>query len=251
VSLKTFDGAIEIRSWDRPEVSIEIEKRAVDQEALDAIQIVSEQTGNKVTFEATYPKRASDVVHIGFYASPTVRLVVSIPRESNLVVNSGDGALVIDRVTGRLDLRTADGAIKCTEIGGDLKVHSGDGAIALEDITGSADVATGDGGVRLSGKLRGLRVGTGDGSVWIHLDDGSAMDGDWEVKTGDGSVTFELPPVFDADFDAQTSDGHVRLQNLDMAAARDAHALKGRIGAGGRTLRLRTNDGTITIKRGR
>jgi hypothetical protein len=249
VTLNTFDGAIEVRAWDRPEVSIDIEKRATDQEALNAIQITSEQSGNKISFDAKYPKRASDMVHIGFSMSPSVRLVVSVPRETDLSVTSGDGGLVIERVTGRVELHTGDGVIKGTDLAGELKAHTGDGAMTFEGINGRVDIETGDGGVKLSGKLQGLRLKTGDGSVWIRADVGSAMADDWEVRTGDGSVALELPPVFDADLDADASDGLVHLQNLDVAAGRGAHAFRGKIGSGGHTLRLRTNDGTITVGR--
>ena len=37
--LDTFDGAIELHSWDRPEVEVEIEKRAMEQTLLDEIKI--------------------------------------------------------------------------------------------------------------------------------------------------------------------------------------------------------------------
>ena len=33
--LDTFDGAIELHSWDRPEVEVEVEKRAMEQTLLD------------------------------------------------------------------------------------------------------------------------------------------------------------------------------------------------------------------------
>ena len=39
VKLSTFDGSIEIRGWDRPEVLIEIEKQGTDQQALSLIHI--------------------------------------------------------------------------------------------------------------------------------------------------------------------------------------------------------------------
>ena len=50
--LATFDGSIVIRGWDRDEVSVEIEKRGHDQQALDDIEIVTEQKGSTVAVEA-------------------------------------------------------------------------------------------------------------------------------------------------------------------------------------------------------
>src|SRR5512140_2986565 len=35
ILLTTFDGSIEVRAWDRPEVSVEIEKRGSNKQAVD------------------------------------------------------------------------------------------------------------------------------------------------------------------------------------------------------------------------
>jgi hypothetical protein len=85
------------------------------------------------------------------------------------------------------------------------------------------------------------------------------MSGNWEISTGDGSVTLFLPPNFDADVDAHTGDGSVRSE-LDVDGndqlERDGdgnsnssrRSLKGRLGAGGNTLRVRSGDGTIRLR---
>src|SRR5262245_43600042 len=57
VELETFDGSIEIHSWDRNEVEIEIEKRAMEQSLVDDITIAAEQQGNKVILKVTGPSR--------------------------------------------------------------------------------------------------------------------------------------------------------------------------------------------------
>jgi hypothetical protein len=43
IDVATFDGSIEIHSWDRNEVEIEVEKRAMEQSLVDEIKVVSEQ----------------------------------------------------------------------------------------------------------------------------------------------------------------------------------------------------------------
>jgi hypothetical protein len=45
VRVSTFDGAIEIRSWDRNEVLVEVEKRAGDEQALESIQVRRASSG--------------------------------------------------------------------------------------------------------------------------------------------------------------------------------------------------------------
>src|SRR4030095_6705148 len=55
--LSTFDGAIEIRSWDKPEVEVIIEKRAVSKEAAAMIEVHTEQNGNQVIVDVKTQKR--------------------------------------------------------------------------------------------------------------------------------------------------------------------------------------------------
>jgi hypothetical protein len=74
---------------------------------------------------------------------------------------------------------------------------------------------------------------------------------DWTVRTGDGSVVLYLPSAFDAELDAHTSDGSVTsdLEVTTTVSGRiDKKTLKGRLGEGGRTLRIRTNDGSIRLR---
>jgi hypothetical protein len=77
------------------------------------------------------------------------------------------------------------------------------------------------------------------------------MAGDWDISTGDGSVALYLPRDFAAEFDARTGDGRIKS---DLAVAADGtpddrnRTLTGRIGEGGRRLRVRTGDGSITLK---
>jgi hypothetical protein len=251
VTLKTFDGAIEVRAWDRAEVVVDVETRASDKSVLDEIQVAAEQSGNSITVEARAPKGERNVVNIGVHVSPSARFIASVPREANVKITSGDGSLRIERVAGRVEMETGDGSIRGTDLSGEVRVHTSDGSVTLDGVNGRAAVETGDGGVKLSGRLESLKLRTGDGSVWVKADEGSRVADDWEIRTGDGGVSVEVPATFDADLDAEASSGHVRLDRLTLEGAvrSSDRAAKGRIGAGGRPLVVHTGDGTITIRR--
>src|SRR5262245_56161427 len=47
LQLITFDGNIEVRSWDKPEVLVQVEKRGQDKDVVSKIEILSEQKENK------------------------------------------------------------------------------------------------------------------------------------------------------------------------------------------------------------
>jgi Toastrack DUF4097 len=251
LSLTTFDGSVEVRSWDRPEVLVEIEKRASDKTVAEAIRVSAEQSGNAITVNVTRPDGAQTV--FGFRVSPSARIVASVPRRCNLVVRSDDGSIRIERVDGRIALNSRDGSLRGIELSGTVVARTGDGSMRFDDVSGALDLESGDGGARVSGRLQAVKLKTGDGSVDVRALDGSAMTGDWEIRTGDGGLRLELPESFSANLDASTSDGSVRVMGFG-APTRDGRDhdsrgdLRRPLGAGGKLLRLRSNSGTITVK---
>lgn len=254
--LDTFDGAIEIHSWDRNEVEVEVEKRAMDQGLLDEITVEARQDGDRITFRVTGPSRTEfRGVTVGVSISPQARLRVAVPQNSHIQARSGDGSITIEDVNGRLTLSTDDGSVRGMRLGGEVQVRSGDGAIRLERISGAIDLETSDGSITLEASPSSLRARTGDGSIRLVLDPDAAMTSDWDLQTGDGSITLTLPAGFSADLDAETMDGSVRSSHpaIDDESTRDEdgrrqRTLRTTLGAGGHVLRVRTGDGSIRIE---
>jgi DUF4097 and DUF4098 domain-containing protein YvlB len=254
--LITFDGAIEIQSWDKRDVVIEIEKRGATREAVDALEVKSSQQGNRIELEVKKP-RAESFSGFGFHHSASARLIVSVPHDVNIIARSGDGGIRIERINGRLELRTGDGSIRASDVSGELILNTGDGSITVEGARGRMELDTGDGGVNVTGRLTAVKLHTGDGSIVYRAEPGSEMSDDWDITTGDGGVTLYLPNGFGADLDAHTGDGAIR-SDLDVADGSDVErerdrerskrTLKGRLGTGGKQIRIRTGDGTIRLR---
>ena len=259
LTLGTFDGSIEIKAWDLSEVVVEIEKRAADQALADAILVKADQSGNRIRVEVPKPAATDSVgkfrvgggVWLFGHVSSSARLTVSVPRECDVLARTGDGFITIERVSGRLDLDTGDGSVKGIGLGGTLKVHTGDGRLQFRDVAGKVDLDTGDGGIEVTGVLAVVRAVTGDGSVTVRAGPGSATAEAWEIRTGDGGVFVDVPDTLGADLDARTSDGAVRIDGLSVTRTAEAErdSIRGRLGPGGQTVRIRTGSGTITIRR--
>jgi len=246
ITLSTFDGAIEVRTWEQPEVLVEIEKRALDKDLIGDIEVRTEQDGSQITVEVRIKSGSSAW---GLHRS--ARLKVSLPASSDLTAKTGDGAIDVERVSGRIDLRSGDGAIRGQELSGDVTARTGDGSIRLDRIDGRLDLDTGDGSIVAAGTFTRLRVRSGDGSVRIHVERGSTALEDWDVVTGDGPVTIDLPERFDAELDAHTGDGHVSVSGriLSQTTESTRRAIRGRLGEGGHSLNLRSGDGSIRVGR--
>jgi DUF4097 and DUF4098 domain-containing protein YvlB len=246
VRLSTFDGSIEVRTWDRPEVVVEIEKVALSKEAVGDIEVRTEQNANQVTLDA----RLKDAPrHFGFRMNRRAKLIVSLPASADLRATSGDGSIKVERVDGRIELRSGDGSIRGRDLSGDVTADTGDGSIRLEDVAGALDAVTADGSIVASGTLSVVKARSGDGSVSVRAYAGSRATGDWTISTGDGAVTLELPQGFSAELDAHTGDGRVvvpRTLSRDLEGGK--RTARGRLGEGGRLLRVRSGDGSIVLR---
>ena len=164
VVLTTFDGSIEIRTWDKPDVQVVVEKRGHDQNAVAAIEVHAEQNGNHVEVSVTEPKHSGLNFHFG---NRSARLLISLPASSDVSAKSGDGSIDIERVTGRVQLRSGDGSIRGRSLSGDVKATTGDGSIKIDGVNGVLSVDTGDGSIAVGGKLTRLHARSGDGSVTV------------------------------------------------------------------------------------
>jgi hypothetical protein len=257
--LTTFDGAIEIRSGDAKTVVVEIEKRGPTKEAIEQLMVETKQDGDRIDVAVKRP--SNEVVLFGLgRISSTAKLIVTMPRDGHVIARSGDGSIRVEHVRGRLELRTGDGSIRGTDIGGQMVLATGDGSVTIENADGDLDVDTGDGSVSVAGKLGIVKVHTGDGSITFRAEPGTSMKGDWSMTTGDGGISLYLPSDFAAELDAHTGDGSIRNElqiasdSVDRDRDRDGdrerarRTLKGKLGAGGRTLRIRTGDGSVRLK---
>jgi hypothetical protein len=249
LKLHTFDGEIDVRSWDRNEVSVEIQRRAATTEDAKALEVTTTQDGNRIVVDAPGGERRH-VIRFGSWQGEGVTFIVRVPRQLTLDAQTGDGSISTGDLSGTITLMSGDGSIRGERIEGALKAHTGDGSIAIQAAAGRFDLDSGDGSIRLDGRVEDLRVHTGDGSVTLTAGDGSAMKNDWSVTSGDGSISVSLPGRFDADIDAQSGDGRVRASwepERRPTEDGDRGTFRGRLGAGGHTLRTRSGDGSITL----
>lgn len=249
VHLTTFDGTIQIQSWDKTDVLVEIEKRGPTREAVDALEVKSSQEGDAINVEVVKPR---GTFGFGVRVVGSARFNVWLPRDSHVKARSGDGSILVEHVKGTIDLHTGDGGIRLNDVSGELTLNTGDGSVTAEEVQGRLAVDTGDGAVTISGDVSGLRIHTGDGSIIYRAQAATSMTEDWDITTGDGAILLYLPQDFSAELDAHTGDGGIR-NDLEVAASTkgeiNRRTVRGRIGDGGRQLRIRTGDGAITLKR--
>ena len=252
LKIQTFDGAITVRSWDKNEVLVEVERRGPDQSAAEALVVNHTQDRNQIAIEAPNPPNRRSVVGYGNWQSESVNFTITTPRRVTLNARTGDGLIEAHDLQGTIDLNSGDGRIVASNLDGQIKMHTGDGSIDIDRAAGQVDADSGDGSIDIDGRLDELTVRTGDGPVRVDAADGSTMKSDWRITTGDGRIALRVPSGFNAAVDASTGDGSVRVEGVSNApgnGSEERRRVVGQLGTGGATLQLRSGDGSIEVSR--
>jgi DUF4097 and DUF4098 domain-containing protein YvlB len=265
VRVETNDGSVRVTSSDSKQVDFRVEYQGY--ELGKNLRIDTRQDGDKVELIA----RVTGHWGINFnwgHNSRRLHIEVRMPREGDLQVDTGDGSVQAESIsgtvrvhtgdgsvrantlTGNIDLHTNDGSITVDTLKGDIRLHTGDGSIEARDIDGKVDADTGDGHIRIAGRFDTLNIKTGDGSVNAQVLTGSKMATSWNLRTGDGSVDIVLPGDFQADIDATTGDGHISLGiPVTVEGTFSKSQIHGRMNGGGQPLTIHTGDGSIRLSK--
>jgi DUF4097 and DUF4098 domain-containing protein YvlB len=244
VRVRTDDGHVSITTWDRPEVVVRV--HTTGWRIGSQVSVDGRQTGNTIDLEARTPH-----IEWGIFLSPrTLAVEVSMPREADLDVHSGDGGIELEAVSGRIVIETGDGHIRARGLRGEIRMHTGDGGIDGGELDGRLEASSGDGRLRVSGRFDALDLESGDGSVVAAALAGSTLGSGWSIRTGDGPVTLRLGEGLKAQLDAHTNDGSVTTDfPVEVSGEWGRSRLVGSINGGGPTLRVRTGDGSIRIQK--
>jgi len=207
------------------------------------VTVTESQAGNRVDLEVRRPRGS------GFgMSNRSIEIVLSMPRDADLAVSTGDGSITVQPVTGKVDLSTGDGSISAEGLQGEIRLHSGDGSIRASGLAGRLKADTGDGSMTVRGRFDVLDLRTGDGSINATAEAGSKAEAAWSLRSGDGSITLRLPEGLGAELDVQTGDGSISIdKSLGVSGTIREHSVRGPLGPGGPPLQIYTGDGSIRL----
>jgi hypothetical protein len=266
VRVNTNDGGVRVSAGDSKQVEFRVEYNGYD--LGKNLKIDAHQDGDHVELTARI------MGHWGFSwggNSRRLHIEVKMPKDADLQVETGDGAVEAwgingnvgvhtgdgsvkaNTLSGNIDLHTNDGSITVDSLKGDIRLRTGDGSIEARDLDGKCDADSGDGHIRLAGRFDSLNIKTGDGSVDTRVLPGSKMASGWNIRTGDGSVDLVLPSDFQANLDASTGDGHISVGMSVMVEGTMGNSsnsqIHGKLNGGGQPLFIHTGDGSIRLSK--
>src|SRR5947209_6640387 len=166
--------------------------------------------------------------------------------EGKLDGETSGGFIDLEDCRGPIHIETSGGHIKVTGSQGSLNAHTSGGHIEVRNFSGDTEVRTSGGALELE-KISGKVIGKTSGGA-IHASIPGPVNGDINLETSAGSIQLAVPATAGLDIDASTSVGHV-VSELPIQAS-DVHRdhLRGALNGGGKSVRLATSAGSITIK---
>ncbi len=227
VNVETFDGAVVIRGWDKPQVNVVVVKRSSTEKGLKGARFSARKTGNVITLNADFDPAFAQQISPGVTSvNANVSLEIFVPRDVILRAVSGDGRVTVEGVNGEFDLKSGDGPIDVVNGKGRILVRTGDGRIRVARFNGAADLVTGDGRIMLDGRFTQLAA-----------------------RTGDGTITLAVPLDFNATLE---TDATKVINESGLIVVEETGASKRlrrwKIGKGGTIITLRAGEGRIIIQ---
>lgn len=226
VHVRVDDSSVRVLTSDSQSVDFNVKRAGSSGLMLGGgVKIESHQDGDRVELTVLHKPG----IALGF-SEKNLITEVRMPRDGDLKVESGDGAVTVDALKG------------------DVRLHSTDGSISITHFDGKCAASSTDGSVRAEGRFDALDLATTDGSVVARVAAGSKMTSAWNIKSVDGSLEVLLPPDFQANIRASTVDGHIKLAlPVTVQGEIGNSKVQGTLNGGGPELRLKTTDGSIRL----
>ena len=219
-ALDNVNGHVNVTSWDQPRIRVHAVKtvsRADDPKgALDALRVEITPRDGGLSVHTVYPSHGSVGILdflAGNWSDAKVEYDVTVPRSMSLDVETTNGAIEVNGVSGLLKIETTNGHIRLDRCAGNVDASTTNGRVTAELL--SVD------------RTRPNRL-----------------------STTNGKIVLTVPSSLAAEIDASTTNGSIDSELAVTTHSIGRHSLRGTINGGGAELKLRTTNGSIEIRNG-
>jgi DUF4097 and DUF4098 domain-containing protein YvlB len=202
------NGGVSVTGWNHDSLVVRTRIRVTARSQADARDIARQVRtvlrGSSVDVEG--PRNDDD-------EQWSASLITMVPRRTDLRVQTSNGPVTVEQVSGDMILRTSNGPMALRELGGSVNARTTNGPLSISLI----------------------------GTKW----DGSGL----EARTTNGPLTISVPENYNARLEAGTTNGPVSLGFPITVVGRITRDISTDLGSGGVTLRATTTNGPLTIRR--
>ena len=154
---------------------------------------------------------------------------IRLPKHLAVQAQTDNGRITVEDTEGPVVLDSGNGALIIRGGAREVRAHSGNGRIVVQTAAPNLDLDTGNGSIQADLMASGPVAG--------------------RMDSGNGSIRVSFMPGTFADLTVSTGNGRIRARSLnikDLYTTRSS--LRGTIGDGGGTLRIRTGNGSVTLE---
>ena len=195
-------------------------------------------SGDALELEIDVPRRWNRRGH--------VHLTIRVPRGTSAEVVASNGKIAIERLDGAVRARSSNGSVDIVGVTGDIDVNASNAKVMCSCTCGRLVARSSNGKIQVEEHRGSLDASTSNGLIRASLDE-VGRDG-VQLATSNGRVVLQLPEDVNADVDIRVDNGVIRNDRpLCKASSERAGRLRGRIGAGGAPIRVRTSNGSVSL----
>src|SRR5260221_1350070 len=257
LTVKNFNGPIELRGGDAAQVEFRAEKRtergggAIEDVAFDIQEDGSGDVTICAVFRGNNPCdrwRDHDDDN-GYRRWVTVAMRITVPRGARVRAVTGNGDLTVENVHGDVSATSGNGRVHVGASEGTVRVSTGNGDVDVRDAHASVHVTTGNGRVTVGTNEGPVDARTGNGDIEVTMTKLRAAEA-MTFSTGSGDVRVTLPAGYSGELDASTGNGHIESDfELKVQGRMNPRRVRATIGDGGPRLRLSTGNGRLEIRK--
>ncbi len=246
MSVHNANGRTQVVGEDREDIEIAVEKRAraesteAAEAILDEIQVLTELVADGLEVEVEAPSR--------WKRHGSANLEVRVPRDVEVVVVAANGRVAIEGLRSGVHARSSNGAVSIADVDGDVEVFTSNAKVSCSCTCGRLKARSSNSKISLDEHSGSVDASTSNGVIHAVLTD-LGPEGVM-LATSNGRIMLELPEDADAEIDVRVDNGVIR-NSLDVEQAPSDERtgrLRGRLGRGGCPIKLRTSNGTVSLR---
>jgi len=215
------NGGVKITTHDGEKVELHIEKSVPEslEDKLDDIEVDVINKNNELTITTDYKND---------FKYGSVHIEIKAPED-----------VVVEKV------EVSNGNIDIEGVNGDMTLESSNGNINVKNVSGSVKATTSNGNIELTQVEEVLNTATTNGNILVQI---TKLNKDIKIKTANGNINVFIDPSLDADITAETTNGKVTINDLDIDLSKDKRTEKaGKLGKGGNKITITTSNSNIDI----
>jgi hypothetical protein len=245
ISIRNANGKTRVIGENRDDIEIRITKSVrsdspdVAARLLESITLQNSATTEVLEIEVQIPRKCSlhGIAHLD----------IRVPRDTQVALDSTNGKICLEGLDRPVSARSSNGSVSIREVNGDIDVTTANAKVACRCTHGHLRARSSNGKIEVGGHNGSLDASTSNGVIKASLDILGAVG--VSLKTSNGRIALELPDHPNADIDIAVENGIIRNDlALEDETGDSTGRIRGRIGKGGTPIRLRTSNGTVSLR---